>query len=37
MYKLLIAEDEKWIRAGLVRTVDWEGLGFGQEIGRAHV
>lgn len=32
MYRLLIAEDEKWIRAGLVRTVDWEGLGFGQVL-----
>ena len=32
MYRLLIAEDEKWIRAGLVRTVDWEGLGFDQVL-----
>ena len=32
MYRLLIAEDEKWIRAGLVRTVDWAGLGFGQVL-----
>lgn len=29
MYKVLIAEDEKWIRTGLAQTVDWAGLGFG--------
>lgn len=28
MYKILIADDEKWIRAGLIQTVDWESYGF---------
>ena len=28
MYTILIADDEKWIRAGLIQTVDWENYGF---------
>lgn len=35
MYKVLVAEDEKWIRAGLVQTVDWAGLGFGRVLEAA--
>ncbi len=27
MYKLLIVEDEKWEREGLIDYLDWEGLG----------
>lgn len=34
MYKLLIVEDEKWEREGLVGFLDWSGLGF-EIIGAA--
>ncbi|MBT9776811.1 response regulator [Clostridium sp. MCC353] len=27
MYKLLIVDDEEWIREGLTRTIDWESYG----------
>ena len=34
MYKLMIVEDEKWEREGLVGFLDWSGLGF-EIIGAA--
>ena len=27
MYKLLVADDEKWIRQGLLEIIDWKALG----------
>ena len=27
MYKLLIVDDEEWIREGLTRTIDWQSCG----------
>jgi two-component system response regulator YesN len=29
MYKVMIAEDEKWIRAGLLHVIDWNSLHLG--------
>lgn len=34
MYKVLIIEDESWIRKGLIAEIDWDGLGL-ELIGEA--
>ena len=38
--KVLLVDDEQYIREGLRQLVDWEEYGYeiiGEEIGRAHV
>ena len=32
MYKVLICDDEKWVRRGLVSTIDWNALGVSQVL-----